>query len=155
MKPLLFLSPLHRASRQIALFLNAELTELGFSSRGGHVMSYLASYAPCTVGELSRVFGMNKSTLTGLLDRLVDQGLVKRTVNPEDRRSFVVDITAKGKSGALRLRTVLDTLERRISERITEAELAGFHEVMSAIAEVTQIEVRPGTDTRKRKEKQP
>src|SRR6185295_5127142 len=99
-EPLQFLSPIHKATRQITLHLQEEVEACGVSAKGGHRMTYLAGYAPCPVGELSRVFGMGKSTLTGLLDRLVEAGFVTRTLNPDDRRSFIVDITPSGRRTA-------------------------------------------------------
>lgn len=154
-KPLRFLSPIHRATRQISIYLQARVEALGVSIEGGHVMTYLASYAPCTVGELSRIFGMSKSTLTGLLDRLAERSLLTRTLNTEDRRSFIVDLTPAGRSAAVKLRATLEALEQRIAERITAAELKGFQQVMAAIADVIQIEVRPDGKAGRREEPVP
>jgi DNA-binding MarR family transcriptional regulator len=150
--PLLFLSPLHKAARQLAIHLQGQVAGLGLSSENGHLLSYLAAYAPCPVGELSRVFGLSKSTLTGTLDRLADAGLVTRTMNPRDRRSFLVDITPAGKRTAAKLREILEALEASIAGRITTGELAGFQRVMAVIEEVTQVEVRPGSTNEKEKE---
>jgi len=151
--PLRFLSPIHKATRQLTIHLQAQVAPLGVSSEDGHVLSYLATYAPCPVGELSRVFGLGKSTLTGLLDRLAAAGLVTRTVNAEDRRSFLVAITPAGRQKAVRLRRILESLERGIAGRVTDAELGGFQRVMAAIGEVTQVEVRPEPGPAKRKER--
>ena len=47
-----------------------------------------------------------------MLDRLEERGYVSRTVNPDDRRSFVVTTTRVGAAAARRVRKVLDELER-------------------------------------------
>jgi DNA-binding transcriptional ArsR family regulator len=86
--PLEFLSPLHKASRQITVYLEAHTRELGVSPGEGHFLSYLRSYSPAPVGELVRVFGIKQSTFTSLLDRLEKAGLIRREMNPGDRRSF-------------------------------------------------------------------
>jgi DNA-binding MarR family transcriptional regulator len=153
--PLRFLSPLHKATRQLTIHLQAQVSGLGVSSESGHLLTYLATYAPCPVGELSRVFGLSKSTLTGMLDRLADAGLVTRTLNAEDRRSFLVDITPAGRRMSATLRGILEALERGIASRITAAELKGFQNVMAAIADVTRVEVRPGPEPGRKKEKKP
>lgn len=153
--PLLFLSPLHKASRQISIHLQGRTSSLGVSPTEGHVLTYLARYAPCPVGELSRVFGMSKSTLTGVFDRLVASGLVDRSLNAGDRRSFLVAATPDGKRTAASLRAHLDSLEREISARISGAEMAGFQRVMDAITEVTQVKVRPDERPGRTKKKKP
>jgi DNA-binding MarR family transcriptional regulator len=45
-------------------------------------------------GELK---GVSLSTLTRILDRLEHQGYVRRTPNPQDRRSFYVEPTERGR----------------------------------------------------------
>jgi DNA-binding MarR family transcriptional regulator len=142
-KPLRFLSPLHRATRQIAIHLQTRTAGLGLSTTEGHVLTYVDRYGPCPPGELSRVFGMSKSTLTGVLDRLAAEGLVERTLNAKDRRSFLVTTTAKGRRAGAALRKILEALEREIAAHLRPSEVAGFERVMAAIGEVTRVEVRP------------
>jgi DNA-binding MarR family transcriptional regulator len=47
--------------------------------------------------ELSELLMMSRAGMTNRLDRLEDAGLVERTLDPQDRRSFRVTLTARGK----------------------------------------------------------
>jgi DNA-binding MarR family transcriptional regulator len=141
--PLQFLSPLHKASRQLAIHLQSRMAGHELSPEAAHVLAYLCKFAPCPVGELSRVFGSNKSTLTGVLDRLEHAGFVARTLNPDDRRSFLVTITPAGAREGAAMRKIVDALEKDLAGRITAADLRGFQRVMTAIADVTRIQIRP------------
>ncbi len=47
--------------------------------------------------RLAKLIGIPASTLTGILDRLVRQGLLKRGRDPEDRRSVVMTETPKAR----------------------------------------------------------
>src|SRR5690606_37103779 len=47
---------------------------------------------------LSRYLMVTGGNVTGLTDQLVKEGLVRRTENPEDRRSWCVSLTDKGRS---------------------------------------------------------
>ncbi len=69
-----FLSPLHKASRQLSVYLESQTRDLGVSPSEGHVLTYLRRYAPAPIGELVRVFGIKQSTFTSLLDRLERAG---------------------------------------------------------------------------------
>lgn len=137
-----FLSPLHKASRQISVYLEAHTRALGVSPAEGHVLTYLRGYAPAPVGELVRVFGLKQSTLTSMLDRLERSGLVRRELNPEDRRSFLVHLTGQGRRLTDRLNRVLADLEGAIRERVSAREVEGFHGVMAAIGTVTDVRLR-------------
>ena len=48
---LLFLSPIHKASRQIGIYFEEALKGSDQSPFEGHLLSYLRSYAPCALGN--------------------------------------------------------------------------------------------------------
>ena len=125
-----FLSPLHKASRQLSVYLETRTREAGgVSPVEGHILSYLRGYAPAPVGELVRVFGIKQSTLTSMLDRLERAGLVRRETNRDDRRSFLVHITADGLALAERMNLGLEALENEIRSRVSARDVDGFHAV--------------------------
>ncbi len=137
-----FLSPLHKASRQLTLHLEERTRALGVSSTEGHLLTFLRSYGPVPVGELVRVFGLKQSTLTSMLDRLERAGLLRRDPNPDDRRSFLVRLTGEGGALSDDLSRCLDELEAAIRARVGTADVEGFRAVMAAIGEVTGVRVR-------------
>ena len=49
-----------------------------------------------TLGELSQRMMVSNGNVTGLVERLVEQGLVERTPAPNDRRAQIVSLTAEG-----------------------------------------------------------
>jgi DNA-binding MarR family transcriptional regulator len=98
------------------------------------------------VGELHRVFGVKRSTLTSILDRLESRRLLRRELDPEDRRSFQLALTPEGRRLGDRLQSVLETFESAVRARVRKSDLAGFQAVLAAIAETTGVEVRPGGD---------
>ena len=137
-----FLSPLHKASRQIGLYLERPLERSGLTPAEGHLITYLNSYAPASIGELLRVFGIKQSTFTSMLDRLENAGLVRREMNPGDRRSFLIHITDQGRARAEQSNRVLLDLEEAIRSRVTPRDVEGFHAVMRAVEEITQVRLR-------------
>ncbi|KPI09203.1 transcriptional regulator, MarR family [Actinobacteria bacterium OK074] len=50
-----------------------------------------------TMNQLGRHLGLDKSSITGLVDRAQRRGLVTRTVSAVDRRAFQVSITDAGR----------------------------------------------------------
>ena len=137
-----FLSPLHKASRQIAVYLETHTRELGVSPKEGHLLSYLRDYSPAPIGELVRVFGIKQSTFTSMLDRLEQAGLIRRELNPDDRRSFLIHISDGGAELAQRLNEHLKILEAQIRERVSPRDMKGFQAVMAAVDEVTRVRLR-------------
>jgi DNA-binding MarR family transcriptional regulator len=50
-----------------------------------------------TLGELSRRMMVSNGNVTGLVDRLLEQGLINRRPSPKDRRAQIVSLTAEGR----------------------------------------------------------
>jgi len=50
-----------------------------------------------TLGELSRRMMVSNGNVTGLVERLVEQGLIDRRPSPKDRRAQIVSLTAEGR----------------------------------------------------------
>jgi MarR family transcriptional regulator, organic hydroperoxide resistance regulator len=137
-----FLSPLHKATRQLTVHLQQTLGERGLSPSEGHLLTYLHSYAPAPIGELVRVFGIKQSTFTSMLDRLEKAGLIRREMNPADRRSFLIHITDQGRTLAEQANRLLLELEETIRSRVSDRDVEGFHAVMRAVEEITQVRLR-------------
>ncbi len=139
---LTFLSPIHKASRQVAVYFEGQMEDLDVSPLEGHVLSYLRSYAPCPISELGRVFGLKGSTLTSMLDRLEDREVICREINPDDRRSFVIKLTREGRRLADRIQKIVEQLEQMLGRVVGANDVKGFKAVMAAIDKVTQVKLR-------------
>ena len=50
-----------------------------------------------TLGELSQRMMVSNGNVTGLVDRLVEQGVISRRPSPNDRRAQLVSLTAEGR----------------------------------------------------------
>ncbi len=64
---------------------------------------------PMSMGELAALLGIDRPNATVLVDELEGQGLVRRRPHPTDRRTKLVEATAKGKRLAKRANAILDT----------------------------------------------
>ena len=141
-EPLRIVSPVHKATRQIQEYMMTASRALGVEPYEGHLLSYTTLYGPCPPSELTRVFGHKPSTLTGMLDRLEDDGLLVREPNREDRRSFLIRVTARGSEVATELRERLEDLESQVTGRVAKRDMEGFDAVMRALADITQVRLR-------------
>lgn len=137
-----FLSPLHKASRQLTVYLSGRGRLPALGPTEGHLLTYLRSYAPAPIGELVRVFGIKQSTFTSMLDRLEKAGFIRRALNPDDRRSFLIHLTDAGRELAERSNERLLELEDAIRSRVSARDVEGFQAVMRAVEEVTQVRLR-------------
>jgi MarR family transcriptional regulator for hemolysin len=138
-KPLRFLSPLHKATRQIGVWFEEQIGDTGLMPQEAHLLTYLRSYAPCPVSDIVTVFNLRGSTATSVLDRLESAGLITRRMNPDDRRSFLVELTKDGEEMAARVNIFVRRFETAMAHRVSEEEEKGFQSVIAAVAAVTNV----------------
>ncbi len=134
--------PIHRATHRIGLYL-ADLRDEGLSQGEAHILALLATSAPATIAELHRGLAHKRSTLTSILDRLAARGFITREVSAEDRRTFVITPTAKGRQAARRVHRHLTDLEQAIARRVTSDDVKGFMKVVSAVEAEAHLRTRP------------
>src|SRR5512146_3546866 len=72
------------------------LRPLHVSAAGGLVLGILRDRGRMSPSELGERLIVTRATVTGLLDSLEGRGYVRRTANPDDRRSLIVEITPSG-----------------------------------------------------------
>ena len=65
----------------------------------------MLAFGPRGMAELAQCFGVEKATLTGLVDRAEQRGLVTRSPVPGDRRALHVTLTDTGRRTATAFHT--------------------------------------------------
>jgi DNA-binding MarR family transcriptional regulator len=78
------------------------------------------------VGEVARELGVTLPTVTAVMDKLVERGLVRRAEDPLDRRQHVCRLTAEGKALLHRLMAGRRAFTNALLEHLDEEELAAF-----------------------------
>ncbi len=83
--------------QQAAQALATERLEpLGLSARAWGVLSTLAESGPLTQIELATTMSIDRTAMVYLLDELEEHSLVQRVRHPQDRRAFLIHLTADG-----------------------------------------------------------
>lgn len=132
--PLLVIE-LQRATHAAGVRLETLLADAGVSQGEAHVLALLADGAKHTVGELQRGLAHRPSTLSGILDRLEQRKLVRRTLNDADRRSFLVTLTRSGRAAARSVVEALQAVEDQAVKGVSARDRAGYLAVMRAFGD--------------------
>jgi MarR family transcriptional regulator, organic hydroperoxide resistance regulator len=88
---------LHRAAQRIGEALQVAAKEHGIDMRAQLVLSALRHGSRRTQLALGASLGLDKTTLTTVLDRLERDGFVQRRPDPADRRVRIPEITDAGR----------------------------------------------------------
>jgi DNA-binding MarR family transcriptional regulator len=104
-----------------------EASQYGVTPTQLSVLKLLQQIGDLSLGTLSREIGAHNSTVTGIVDRMEAAGLVERDRSEEDRRVWIIRLTAHGRRVAERakvspwelLRGALAALPPSDQERLT------------------------------------
>jgi DNA-binding MarR family transcriptional regulator len=88
-----------------------------------------------TMTELSQILAIDNSAITGLVDRLEKSGLAQRTTNPDDRRTYLIRITEKGKAEIDRAHVTIKRVNEEIKSGFSKAEVETFKKVLNSLLE--------------------
>lgn len=102
--------PLYAASNLINRLYRPVLSKLGLTYPQYLVMLALWEQAPRTVGTLGEALYLDSGTLTPLLKRMEQAGLLTRKRDPEDERRVQVDLTSEGRALKAEAQRVPETL---------------------------------------------
>ncbi|MTH96088.1 MarR family winged helix-turn-helix transcriptional regulator [Roseibium sp. RKSG952] len=89
---------IYSAGMTIQRLYKPVLDRLGITYPQYLVLNLLWKQAPRTVGGMASELDLESSTLTPLLKRLENAGLVERKRNPENERQVFIDLTPDGQA---------------------------------------------------------
>jgi len=89
---------LYSASAILRRAFDQALAPWGITSSQASVLAFLEEVGhPITINQLARLLILESPSVTTMIDRLSEHGLVERTGDPKDRRRTLVQLTEEGK----------------------------------------------------------
>jgi DNA-binding MarR family transcriptional regulator len=126
---------LHAAADRMVVDLDKAAIELGLNDvRDWLVLAALDDGAQRTQLELSRMICVDKTTLISVLDRLEQQQLIVRTVDHNDRRVRIPQITDAGKRVYSKFAAARDAAESQALDGVDTGQRAVLMDLLARIA---------------------
>ena len=105
-------------------------------------LSRLSRQKTCQMHDLARLMNLKFSSATGLVDRMVRQGMVRRTRSDADRRAVLVTITAKGRKIFLQICQQKQRGIAKLFSRIGSKERGQYLEIIEKLVSSLSGETR-------------
>lgn len=120
--------------RGLGLLSSAEALEQTFSFSQAMVLQTLLRAREMRMTELANFLGLSKANATGLVDRLVARGLVRRRRSEADRRVVHASLTPDGRRAAEGLVATSRAGLRQLMRRVPEQNLGPFIATLEQLA---------------------
>ena len=135
----------------VAVFL-AEVADAGFDLTPVQYAALAAIRGNPGIDQvtLAGLIAYDRTTITGVVDRLLQKGLLVRETSSRDRRAHELKITDEGKKTLRKITPAVESAQRIMLRGLTEKEAAQLMRLLrKAIAagnELSRAPLRQGTD---------
>jgi DNA-binding MarR family transcriptional regulator len=119
--------------RHLEIVYRRLVRRLGLSVLEWYALRALYQADGLSASELAERVCRHPSSLTSLLDRLEQKGLVRRAADPADRRSVRVFLTEQGRAREPAVQAVAGELETLVAEVVEPGDLAVFWRVLAVL----------------------
>ncbi len=99
---------------------------------------FISNQGSTNLGNLARALGVTPSNVTGIVDRLVEQNMVSRKENPENRRMLSLRVTATGEELIASLRERKRGYMSEALARMNEDELATLAQGLTSLVRAVE-----------------
>ncbi|NGZ75564.1 MarR family winged helix-turn-helix transcriptional regulator [Saccharibacillus alkalitolerans] len=124
--------------REFGALVRSQMQE-DMTSDQYYLLQTIIQRGPCTSSELADAFKVVKSSITAIVTRLVDRGLIERTRNEQDRREVYLTLTERGREMAVqaeqRITESFAKYLKHFSEDEVETVLAAFDRLAMLVKE--------------------
>jgi DNA-binding MarR family transcriptional regulator len=117
--------------RHVAIWLSevsAEITSVQYAA-----LEILQRTPGLNQRGLGDELDVDRSTIADLVARMVRNGLIERSDDPVDKRSYVLFLTAAGKKQLAALRPRVEQVERILTAKLTPREVIELRRLLAAL----------------------
>lgn len=113
---------IYMITRNTQNYYARELKKLGISMGQFPFIMKIAENDGISQERLSEKLSISKSNTTLIIKQLMENGLIKREVNVDDRRNFKLHVTAKGAELIPEIGKVIDACHNKITAKLSAEE---------------------------------
>ena len=120
--------------RKMNMLTNVRLTYLGISGAKAIFLFCIRDHKAMSQVEICKELDMDKSTVAKMLMRMEKDGLIQKTVNPEDVRSVRVSLTDKAMELVGQAQKVMNQWVADATSDLTREEQEAFFVLLEQVA---------------------
>jgi MarR family transcriptional regulator, temperature-dependent positive regulator of motility len=139
---------LHRAAARIDGSLDQKLSTVGLTSRQYLLLKNASLHEGINQSRLTELTGIDRSTMTDMVSRLVSRGLLARTKNPLDARAYHVRITESGRQQLALAMPMATQIDDDLLGKIGPAPRQAFLQTLLSICELSDTQTMQASQNR-------
>ena len=131
-----------------------QLKDTGLTIGQPKILDYLKEHDGSNQKEISKACFLEAGSLTTILNKMEEKGLIERRILNGNRRSFHIFLTAVGKEKQQLVDTAFSEIEKKaladISEKEFEQFMSVYHRIYSNLSGISEKQTENDTYLRKK-----
>ena len=103
-------------------FLDERFKDLDITHAEAPYLMRISCAEQIKMNDLISELPFHKSHTTRAITKLVDDGLITKEINPDDKRAYVLSVTEKGKATGQKIKQIFRDWDNLIDQSITDEE---------------------------------
>ena len=133
---------LNRTARLLRRLADQRLAPFGLSAGYLPVLTALMRGEAMSQKALTEHAGIEQPTMAATLVRMERDGAIDRKTDPADKRSVLFTLSAQTRSRASEIEAAVQHLNRDALDGVSRADRERLHEVLAAVAESVERQLR-------------
>ncbi len=128
---------LDRTAKRVKQYAQQRFNELGFDVTVDQwlVLKHVYEHDAMKQNELAEFLFKDNPTLTRIIDLLCDKKLTVRKLHPNDRRSFLIELTKEGRKKVEQMKPRIKDIRLQAWQGLSEKDFNQFKKVLNTIYE--------------------
>lgn len=126
---------LDRTARKVKWYAQQQFRELNFNMTVDQwlVLKLTSENKEISQNELAKQMYKDMPTVTRIVDLLCAKGWIERKVHPNDRRSFVLELTGEGQKQVASCKDQVKSIRLKAWEGLDEKDFQDFNRILTKI----------------------
>lgn len=129
----LLIHELYRVTRGLMRDYNERFLTVGVTAQQYLLLHQLLDHPRQSARSLASQCGLDRATITNLMNQLEGKRLIKRVIDLNDRRSISVDLTPAGRQLALKLQRLAQEFNELLTSRLGPRAAADILELIGQL----------------------
>lgn len=118
---------------QFSKYILRKARDCGLLRGQPHILEYLATNDGCSQTDVCEAWDLDKSTVSGLVERMERDGLIRVEREEGNRRKKNLFLTPKGSELCVKMNQYMEQLDQTAFQGISEEEQKQFMDVLSRV----------------------
>ena len=108
-----FIAWIHNISLNQQKYMKSKINDFDFDHNMRYII-FIYDNPNCSQEDIVNMFGQSKGNIAKVLRKLEDKGYIKRQINPENRRKYMLNTTEKGSEIVPKIRQISKDWESEV-----------------------------------------